>query len=168
MLSKGDIISNVLLMLGNVRDYNEPTSEEHKIADTLFDKVIDELVYNKRLLFNAATVKLNYAQSERNYAGEYKYLLPYGLVNLIGPADIRMEGEFIYSRNKDQHVKYCKKILLNEIPDYMIPLITYRLAMEMCLAYSQYLTKLELFMMTYDKLLDDLYKNEVDGFNRLV
>ena len=164
-INKGQIIGDVMLMLGNSRDYNEPSSEEYIIAGRLFDKALNDMFYNKKLLFNAATVKLNYAQKDRNHAGEYKYLLPYGMINIISPSDIRMEGEFIYSRAKDLYVKYCRKIPLNEIPEYITPLFQYRLAIEMAMTFKQYEHKLQLFAATHTKLLGDIQMNEIDNID---
>jgi hypothetical protein len=171
-LNKGKIISDVLLMLGNTRDYNESQSQEYQIAERLYANIIEEFMYNKRLLFNSATVELNYAETnDRNRFGDYKYKLPVGVINIIGPDDIRMEGEYIYSKTKDAVCTYCKLIPENEIPEYMTLLIKYTLATQMAVTYPQYAMKLEMFAATRKSLYDEIVKSEIsniDGTDGLV
>lgn len=146
MLSKGNIIEKILIRLGNTRSYNDDMSREYQVCSNLYEQVIKDMMINNRLLFNAVTVPLNYADRTRNKDGEYKYNLPLGFLNLISISGVgRIEGYFIFSPEENLEMTYCKDVPNNTIPDYMEEYITGLVGVEMCLAYAQYQPKIGIF-----------------------
>ncbi len=163
MLERGKIIEDVLIALGNISSFNDNLSDEYKVAIRLLDNTISDLNKNTRFLFNSLTEKLNYAQLEQNHLGEYVYYRPKGLVNLLGGSHLRMEGEYILSKIKDDYITYSRAINFNEIPDYMEDYIKGSLGIKMTIAFSQYNDKLNYFDSMMNEELIRIQANELNS-----
>lgn len=139
MLDRGKIIQTVLLKLGNTTDYNDNEEKEYKIANLLLDDVIREVKINQNYLFNAVEVKLNRAEDGVNHRDEYKYHEPVGWLNFVNrPQNVRKIGKFIFSKEEEVYITYCKEIQFTEIPLNMENVLIYSLAFAMTSAFPQY------------------------------
>jgi len=161
-LDRGKIIGSVLIWLGNTDSYNDTDYDEYKMANRLLSDVVRQVMLNRRLLFNAVSVRLNLAQSEPMDT-EYKYNLPIGFLNHISPSEMRIEGKYIFSNIKNLKMKYCKKIDFSEIPDYMEMVLFYGLAEKMTTSYPQYNEKNAEAKQMFHASIKDLQANEVSN-----
>lgn len=150
MIDRGNIIELAFFKLGEtVQIYSDNMAEKHKIAEKLLENVLETLAMDTDFLFNATTVRLEKNINSQNDYGDYRYNLPHDFLNLIRYTDnMRLESEFIYSKNEDLSITYCRKITIEEFPNYMKNYLVYKLAVELCGAYSSYIEKISL-MQTY-------------------
>lgn len=143
MLERGEIIKQVFLKLGDNTIYNDNKSALYKACNAELNFAIGKIAYSTAFLFNATTVKLT---AVGNIDGEYKFNLPIDCLNVIRcNKNYRQENEFLYSDNSELKVQYCRKIELEEFPDNLFELLVLMTAREMCLAYSTYNKRFELF-----------------------
>lgn len=150
MLDRGNIIELAFFRLGEtVQIYSDNMTEKHKIAEKLLENVVETLAMDTDFLFNATTVKLEKNINSKNDYGEYRYNIPHDFLSLIRYTDnMRMEREFVYSKNENLSITYCRKITIEEFPNYMKNYLVYKLAVELCGAYSAYIEKID-SMQTY-------------------
>ncbi len=141
MLNRQAIIEKTMLTLGVVQKYNDNSNRFRAIADVLLENIINEMAHNRRFQFNIKSAKLNYFQTEHKVNGEYKYNKPYGLLNIVYPQGLRVEGEYIYSENKDEVIRYNQNLSLDEYPENLINYMRYALAYELCLTYPEFRTR---------------------------
>lgn len=144
MLDRGNIIELTFLKLGEVGNlYSDNRTEQYKIAETLFKNILETVATDTDFLFNATTVKLDKNINGKNDFDENRYNAPNDFLSLVRYNDsMKFEGEFFYSKNDELNVTYCRKIALEEYPDYMKNYLIYKLAVELCGAYSAYQDKL--------------------------
>lgn len=137
MLDRDRIVQLAWLRLGNQNQlYNGNTTEMQKIAQTLFDSIIDEVAMETTFLFNAVTIKLNKNLSSKE--GEYfRYNLPVDYLSKVRCSDrlARFEGEYIYSLSEELELTYCRKLNLSEYPDYLSKYLTITLAIKLSEGY---------------------------------
>lgn len=145
MISKDNIINLAFLKLGEQNQlYNINITDRMKIADTLFDTVIDELAIDTNFTFNARTVKLTLNLNQKNSRGEYRYNIPTDYLNRIWISDrtARIENEFIYSKEEDLEMCYCYTMALADYPKFIEPLIVVELAIKLAESFDPYYSKI--------------------------
>ena len=161
MLNRGDIIENTLLMLGNTEDYNDNEDKEYTLANKQLDKVIREIMLNQNYLFNAVEVKLNRATDEKNHREEYKYHEPVNYIALVNRNhNFRKVGKFIYSKQEEVYMTYCKEVPFEEIPEQMENIIIYSLAVRMCQMFSQYTKYKSEYMALLAQSIEEMKTDE--------
>lgn len=152
MIDKSKITEMAIVRLGEVGTiYNDNRSEIYKVAEKLLDNIIDTIAVDNNFLFNATTIKLNKSLQEKNILGEYRYNLPIDFLNIIRAKGCRIEGEFIYSKDEEAIITYCRKMSLQEFPDYLTNLLIYNLASVLCDAYSAYSDRKTLMLSYYNR-----------------
>ncbi len=158
MISRGKVISQVLLSLGENTVYNDNKKDIHKVCEKLLDSVIENIAYSTAFLFNATTVKLtNYGRVD----DEYKFNVPIDYLNIVRCSDnYRLENEFIYSEAPEIKVLYCRKIDLTEFPDNIFDLLVAMTARKMALAFNTYNKKLELFDMEVTRIKNNIVSQQ--------
>lgn len=145
MIEKNKIINLAFLKLGEQNQlYNINITDRMKIADTLFEDIIDEIATDTNFTFNARTVNLTLNIDEKNSRGEYRYNKPIDYLNRIWISDrrARIENEFIYSTEKDIEMCYCFRMNLSDYPTYIKPYIINKLAIRLAEAFDVYYAKL--------------------------
>jgi hypothetical protein len=149
MLNEGKIIETAFLKLGEVGNiYNDNRTDLYKIAQAHLDNIIDQLAFDTTYLFNATTVKLTKHIGQDDEL-RIRYNVPFNYLNTIKSShDIYREGEYFYldiaktPEPKEVMLAYCKKIELNELPNYLFNLIVYLLCIELSNSFSAYSNKL--------------------------
>lgn len=160
MISKDKVINLAFLKLGEQNQlYNINITDRMKIADTLFDVVIDELAIDSNFMFNARTIRLTKNIKDKNLRGEYRYNLPTDYLNRIWISDrlARIENEYIYSREDEVDLCYCYKMNLSDYPVYIEGLIVVKLAIKLAEAYDTYYAK-----------IPRLEEERIDIMNRII
>ena len=145
MLNKDNIINLAFLRLGEQNQlYNINITDRMKIADTLFDDVINDIATDSNFTFNARTVKLNLNLNDTNSRGEYRYNIPVDYLNRIWISDrfARIENEFIYSTSDDLEMCYCYKMNISDYPNSIQPYIVVSLAIKLAEAFDTYYSKI--------------------------
>ena len=152
MINKSTIIEQAFIRLGEVGTiYNDNRSEQYKVATILLDGIIDTIAVDNNFLFNATTVTLSKAIEQQNELGEYRYNMPIDFLNAVRLSNgARIEGEFIYSTEDSVKITYCRKININELPNYLRNLLIYSLASSLADAYSAYENKKQLMLSYYN------------------
>lgn len=146
MLDRGNIIELAFLRLGEVGNlYSDNRTEEYKIAEKLLENILETVALDTDFLFNATTVKLEKNINSKNEFEQHRYNLPQDFLTIIRYSDnMKFEAEFIYSTNEELNITYCRKIAIEEYPEYMKNYLIYKLAVELCGTYSAYNDKLNL------------------------
>ena len=144
MLDRGNIIESAFLKLGEVGQiYSDNRTEQYEVAGKLLDNILETVALDTDFLFNATTVNLNKNINSSNDFGEYRYNIPNDFLTLVRYSDnMKFEGEFIYSTNESLNITYCRKIAIEEYPQYMKNYLIYKLSVELCNTYSAYSDKL--------------------------
>ncbi len=144
MLDRGNIIESAFLKLGEVGQiYSDNRTEQYEVAGKLLDNILETVALDTDFLFNATTVNLNKNINSTNDFGEYRYNIPNDFLTIIRYSDnMKFEGEFIYSTNENLNITYCRKIAIEEYPQYMKNYLIYKLSVELCNTYSAYSDKL--------------------------
>ena len=144
MLDRGNIIESAFLKLGEVGQiYSDNRTEQYEVAGKLLDNILETVALDTDFLFNATTVNLNKNINSSNDFGEYRYNIPNDFLTIIRYSDnMKFEGEFIYSTNDSLNITYCRKIAIEEYPQYMKNYLIYKLSVELCNTYSAYSDKL--------------------------
>lgn len=145
MLEKNNIINLAFLKLGEQNQlYNINITDRMKIADTLFEDVINDIAVDTNFMFNARTIKLNLNLNSQNSRGEYRYNKPTDYLNRIWISDrhARIENEFIYSKEEDVEMCYCYKMSLIDYPNYIQSYVVICLAIRLAEAYDTYYDKI--------------------------
>ena len=144
MLDRGNIIESAFLKLGEVGQiYSDNRTEQYEVAGKLLDNILETVALDTDFLFNATTVNLNKNINSSNDFGEYRYNIPNDFLTIIRYSDnMKFEGEFIYSTNASLNITYCRKIAIEEYPQYMKNYLIYKLSVELCNTYSAYSDKL--------------------------
>lgn len=145
MIEKNKIINLAFLKLGEQNQlYNINITDRMKIADTLFEDIIDEIATDTNFTFNARTVNLTLNLQEQNFRGEYRYNKPVDYLNRIWISDknARIENEFIYSTTQNLEMCYCYKMNLSDYPMYIKPYIVVKLAIRLAEAFDTYYSKI--------------------------
>ncbi len=145
MIEKNRIINLAFLKLGEQNQlYNINITDRTKIADTLFDDIINEIAIDTNFTFNARTIKLTLNLTDKNYRGEYRYNKPTDYLNRIWISDknARIENEFIYSNQENLEMCYCFKMSLSDYPNYIQPYIVIKLAIRLAEAFDTYYSKI--------------------------
>ena len=144
MLDRGNIIESAFLKLGEVGQiYSDNRTEQYEVAGKLLDNILETVALDTDFLFNATTVSLNKNINSTNDFGEYRYNIPNDFLTIIRYSDnMKFEGEFIYSTNENLNITYCRKIAIEEYPQYMKNYLIYKLSVELCNTYSAYSDKL--------------------------
>lgn len=144
MIDKGEVIKSVFRRLGKINVYNDNKSDEYITASSAFDDVVNTIAIRTAFLFNATTAKLTAIAV--NELGENRFNIPVDNLNIIrANGKYRVEGEFIYSPEKELYIQYCREISLSEYPDYLFDYLVAAVCIEMCLAFNGYQDKLEIF-----------------------
>ena len=148
MLDRGNIIEQAFLKVGDPGQiYSDNRGERYDIAEKLLDNILETVALDTDFLFNATTVSLTKNASSINEFGEYRYNRPNDFLTMIRYSDdMRLEGEFIYSTNDALNIMYCRKIILEEYPDYMKNYLILKLAVELCFTYTAYENKIQLIL----------------------
>lgn len=137
MLDKGRIIKSAFLKLGKNNAYNDNKSDEYIVASSLLDNILDNIAKRTSFLFNAVTVKLT--ATGKNDLKENRFNLPVDYLNIIrANKTYRIEGEFLYSPEKEIFIQYCRKINISEYPDNLFDYLVASLCMEMAMAFNGY------------------------------
>ncbi len=158
MLDRGEIIKQTFLKLGENTVYNDNKSALYILCNSQLDSVINKIAYSTAFLFNATTIELT---SVGNENGEYKFNVPIDYLNIVRcNKKYRLENEFIYSDASQIKMQYCRKINLTEFPDNLFELLVLMTAYEMCLAYSTYNKRLELFQREVLKCKNSLVSQQ--------
>ena len=144
MLDRGNIIESAFLKLGEVGQiYSDNRTEQYEVAGKLLDNILETVALDTDFLFNATTVNLNKNINSTNDFDEYRYNIPNDFLTIIRYSDnMKFEGEFIYSTNESLNITYCRKIAIEEYPQYMKNYLIYKLSVELCNTYSAYSDKL--------------------------
>lgn len=144
MLDRGNIIESAFLKLGEVGQiYSDNRTEQYEVAGKLLDNILETVALDTDFLFNATTVNLNKNINSTNDFNEYRYNIPNDFLTIIRYSDnMKFEGEFIYSTNESLNITYCRKIAIEEYPQYMKNYLIYKLSVELCNTYSAYSDKL--------------------------
>ena len=144
MLDRGNIIESAFLKLGEIGQiYSDNRTEQYEVAGKLLDNILETVALDTDFLFNATTVNLNKNINSSNDFGEYRYNIPNDFLTLVRYSDnMKFEGEFIYSTNENLNITYCRKIAIEEYPQYMKNYLIYKLSVELCNTYSAYSDKL--------------------------
>lgn len=145
MIEKNKIINLAFLKLGEQNQlYNINITDRMKIADTLFEDIINEIAIDTNFTFNARTIKLTLNLTEKNYKDEYRYNKPTDYLNRIWISDnkARIENEFIYSTQENLEMCYCFKMSLFDYPNYIQPYIVTKLAIRLAEAFDTYYSKI--------------------------
>lgn len=170
MLERGNIISNALLKLKEVNYYNDNKSDTYKMADFLFNNVLNFTATRVDFRFNATTILLNLNSNSKNYLDEYRYNLPNDFLNkieFVGGTG-RIENEFIYSTSEDLSIRYCRRIPLQEYPDYLESYLVYALATEMAESATEYADRLEVMNTRLEQAKRYVYEVEFQPLVRVI
>ena len=148
MLDRGNIIEQAFLKVGDPGQiYSDNRTERYKVAEKLLDNILETIALDTAFLFNAVTVNLTKNANNTNEFDEYRYNIPNDFLSIIRYSDsMRIEGEFIYSANEALNIMYCRKIILEEYPDYMKNYLILKLAVELCFTYTAYENKIQLIL----------------------
>lgn len=175
MLVRNTIIQTALLKLGEVSSYSDNRSEEYRIADILLDNVIKNVAVRNDFLFNSKTIQLTLRLTSHGgkdpITGEYVFNLPSDFANkisFIDSVDARLEGEFAYSTEDNLKLQYCRKISLEEMPDYMFNYLVYALATEMAETYSSYISRLTTLNTRLEQERQNIYRIEYQYKRRVM
>ena len=162
MLDRGNIIEHAFLKVGDPGQiYPDNRTERYNIAEKLFDNILDTVALDTAFLFNAVTVNLTKNANSTNEFDEYRYNRPNDFLSIIRYSDnMRIEGEFIYSTNEALNIMYCRKIVLEEYPDYMKNYLVLKLAVELCFAYTAYDNKIQLILAALNSEKVKVMNNE--------
>lgn len=160
MIEKNKIINLAFLKLGEQNQlYNINITDRMKIADTLFEDIIEEIATDTNFTFNARTINLTLNLKEKNSRGEYRYNKPIDYLNRIWISDkmARIENEFIYSIQDKLEMCYCYKMNLSDYPLYIKQYIVNKLAIRLAEAFDTY----------YDKI-PRLEAERIDIMNKII
>ena len=153
-MDRGEIITEILLMLGENDVYNDNKSDMYKICEKMLDSVIDNIATSSAFLFNAITTKLT---TVGQVDGENKFNLPVDCLNVLRcNKDYRLENEFLYSTENEIKIQYCRKINFTEIPDNLFNLIVAMTGRKMALAVNTYNNRLEILETEVTRLKNNI------------
>lgn len=144
-IDKQKIIDLAFLKLGEQTQlYHSNITDRMNIADVLFEDVIDSLATDATFLFNSRTIELTKQESNVNSRGEYKYNKPNDYLSRVWSSDrnIRIENEFIYSKEENVELCYCFRMNLSDYPIYLQALIVPKLAKRIAETYDGYYNKI--------------------------
>lgn len=146
MLSKGQIVSNALLLLGEVRNYNNNNYQIYKVAMDIIETIIDYIGSSPIFRANAVRTELTLVKTENN---KYYYNKPAEMISIIRGytkynelAPYEIEGEYIVSELENLDILYCRPIPIEEYPSYYSDLFSFSLAEKLAESFSQYEKKL--------------------------
>lgn len=148
MIDKNKVIGSALLILGANTVYNDNKSDEYKIANNLLEVVAEEIIGDDDFLFSSSTVELTSVGI--NELGENIFNIPIDFLRLIKGEDLRIENEFIYSKNANLIIQYGRKIDVLEYPNYIERLLTLGLAKKLALAFNSYLDRFQMLVQEYE------------------
>lgn len=157
-IDKQKIIDLAFLKLGEQTQlYHSNIIDRMNIADLLFEEVIDALATDATFLFNSRTEELTKAIPTVNSRGEYKYNKPYDYLSRVWSSDrnIRIENEFIYSKEDKLELCYCYRMNLSDYPIYLKSIIVPKLAKRLAETYDGYYNKIP---MLEREILDETNK----------
>ncbi len=147
MIKKGNVISNALLMLGEVRNYNNNNYEMYKIAMQMLESVLNDVGANPSFRANALETKLTLAKKDN---GRYYYNIPIDMLSVIKSyddnnqdAEYEIIGEYIVSPYDDLRFAYCRAIPIEDYPNYYNEYLSLCLAEKLAEAFDQYNKKLQ-------------------------
>lgn len=144
MISRDNIIRTALLKCGEISTYNDNRSEIYAIASKLLDNVIDNLAIRIDLLFNSVTSKLT--KNGINELGENRFNIPIDFLSKVRFVNsiARIESEYVYSNSDDVYLQYCRRVNLDEYPNYLFDYMCYSLAIELAETVNTYSDRLQL------------------------
>ena len=145
MIEKQTVIDLAYLKLGEQNQlYHSNITDRMNIASMLFDEVIDDLGTDATFTFNSRTIKLTKNSEVENSRGEIRYNKPNDYLSRVWSSDnmMRIENEFIYSKDKDLELCYCFRMHLSDYPDYIKNLIVGKLAIKIAETYDGYYAKI--------------------------
>ncbi|MGL5712664.1 MAG: hypothetical protein ACRCX2_06570 [Paraclostridium sp.] len=165
MLQQDKIIRSALRLIGYTYGYNDNNSDTYKLANDILGDLINTVASRTDLLFNSVTVKLT--SIGLNDLGENRFNIPIDFLNKIRFLDsnrawvnARIENEFIYSEVDEVHLQYCRKINLNEYPDYLFELMVLLLALKIAESDLTFQDKINLIDTRLDQELQRIYSLE--------
>lgn len=147
MLEKGQIVANALLLLGEVRNYNNNNYQIYQVAMDIIESILNDIGSSPVFRANAVRTKLTLAKQENN---RYYYNKPAEMLSVVRgyskyneQAPYEIEGEYIVSDINDLSILYCRPISLEEYPEYYSDIFSYSLAEKLAEAFTQYNKKLD-------------------------
>lgn len=147
MLRKGQIVANALLLLGEVRNYNNNNYQIYQVAMDIIETIVNEIGSSPVYRANAIKSELTLVKKENNkfYYNKPSEMLSivrgYTKYNELAPYEI--EGEYITSNIEDLTILYCRPLPIEEYPGYYSDIFSYSLAEKLAEAFSQYNKKLD-------------------------
>lgn len=148
-LDKGKIVSSALLMLGEVREYNNNNYELYIVATELIDEVTDEFSVSHFMKSNLDYRKLTLATENVDPEGRFIYNIPvdcYSIVRAVGNVPFEEIGERVHSYVEDLTVIINRKIPFLELKDIYFQIIKLKLCKKLAEVYPQFASKLEYIM----------------------
>lgn len=162
MIERFDVISQALLLLGNVVDYNDNRSRKFQAANVLLDNTISTICNDNAYRFNAVTSLLT---SAKNNGLEYVFNLPTDFLGIATgltarnrvtskpvsiqrdmsyavPQEYRIEGDNIISNRPELKINYIRMVKLEDFPLYMKDVLIFNLAVKCCLAFPEFVDRL--------------------------
>ena len=150
MIKKGNVIASALLMLGEVRNYNNNNYEMYNIAMQMLDTILDDIGANPSFRANSLETALTVSRQEN---GKYYYNIPIDMLCVIRACDeyeqdaeFEIVGEYIISYCKNLKLTYCRAIPIEDYPNYYNEYLGLCLAEKLAEAFDQYNKKLQYVM----------------------
>lgn len=185
MIDRGQVIEIAFAKLGETGLFNDDRTLIYDTATTLLNNIIDNIASDRDFLFNSTIVNLTSTGNTNalehkefnrpvDFLNEIKVIDPTGFDKNDPVPSIMMPvgyfertkmvayltGEFYYA-NKDEIVLiYCRKITLQEFPNYLQPYLVYALAVEMAHAFTTYNHKLDEMYSLQEKAYAQAKSNE--------
>lgn len=150
MIKKGNVIANALLMLGEVRNYNNNNYEMYNIAMQMLNTILEDVGANPSFRANSLETTLTVSKQEN---GKYYYNIPIDMLCGIRAYDeyeqevgYEIVGEYIISYCKNLRIIYCRAIPIEDYPNYYTEYLSLCLAEKLAEAFEQYNKKLQYVM----------------------
>lgn len=147
MIKKGNVIANALLMLGEVRNYNNNNYEMYNIAMQMLSTILEDVGANPSFRANSLETALTLSKQEK---GKYYYNIPIDMLCVIRAyddynqeAEYELVGEYIISYCKNLKIIYCRAMPIEDYPNYYNEYLSLCLAEKLSEAYEQYNKKLQ-------------------------
>jgi len=164
MIQRTDVIQNALRKLGNVTHYNDTSDRMYITAEDTIEWIVRQMCFNNKFEATATTIELT-SSTQFPYTGEYIFNLPNDFAGVkthprkVKPlshyprsvyddyedyshSTYRVEGKFIYSNSPKVIFSYSRIAPIEDLPEYMEPLLTVMLAEELSRMYPVFADKL--------------------------
>lgn len=167
MIMRDNLIRSALKRLGETYTSNDNRSEVYQMAAEVLESVLRTVASRVDLKFNSTTVKLN--ANGTNELDENRFNLPIDFLNKIRfYGEARIEGEYVYSTEDTMFLQYCRRIELEEYPDYMADYLITLLALIIAEGDITYERKVDILNTRLHEEIATIYVIEFQCAKRVI